>query len=149
MTEGNGQPTPLNEHLFSLDDRHEAYASTANDLLMAGAHAPSLALGIARNHLADVAEKSGLGRQFARWEEDFEEAFRTAFALAEAEDWPDLDADEVRDLVKECYEATNEARKSVGSESVEESDFDTWISILLVGLVHEAEEWASRAVHLH
>jgi hypothetical protein len=140
---GNGEPAPLllNADLYGRDADHSAYLAVAEQVETRREKVPSLARQIALNHLADVAAQLGVSRQFERWQSHVNEAFGTAFLLTQAEDWSDLDRSRIEALIDACFAQTNAMREAVGSERVDRSDLSTWVSILLLGFVHEAEEW--------
>ncbi len=142
MVAENGQPNLLNAELYARDPDHSEYADVATELvLQQHGDVPTLARDTALNHLRDVAAKTSVSEHFARWETGIDEAFRTAFLIARAEDWSDLDPERIEELIEASYAATNSMREAVGSDQVDRSDFNTWLSILLLGYVHEADEW--------
>lgn len=142
MTTGEEHAPLLNAELYARDPDHNEYSDIANEVAMQrGETVPSLAREIAQNHLRDVAAQTGTSRQFAQWADYVDGRVVTAFVIARAEDWSDLDRDKIEELIQVSYVETNAMREAVGSDPVDRSDFSTWISVLLLGFIHEAEEW--------
>lgn len=129
----------LNAELFERDQG--AYFDAANGVVMASSRRdiPTVAHQITLNHLQDVMQRSGFGRRFDAWASDLDESFCTAYLIASAEDW-DLDADELNELIDECFDDLNDARAAVGSDRIERDDLNSWLSMVLLTFAHEADE---------
>jgi hypothetical protein len=109
---------------------------------------PMWAREMSHNHLADVMARSGV-RPRDEWTQDLDESFRTAYVLTLGEEWRELDKERVHALVDQASRAMNQARLAVGSDAVDpKAELTVWLSLLLLGLVHEADEWSTLRYYL-
>ena len=134
--------TPLSGDLFEADPEHQEYwAAVAEVLHGADRQAiPDLARQMSLNHLQQhMLSLQGLD-SFERWTPDLAEFFSDGFILASVEEW-DLSAAEARELIDECVADVNRGRLAVGSDAITAADANSWLSLVLLGLNSDLDEW--------
>jgi hypothetical protein len=137
--EGSGSAR-LSAELFDQDEEHEGYWAVVTEVMRFGdRHAiPEIARQMSLNSLRDMLRVHGI--DFERSIEDLAESFADAWLLADAEDWQ-IDPASAETLIDECMRNINRSRLAVGSDTVDRSDYSTWISLVLLGLHSDADEW--------
>ncbi len=133
--------TVLNGELFDQDPEHEAYWAAVTDVLHDGDRGaiPDIARQMSLNHLQHMLTLQGIG-SFEAWVRDLAESFADAYLLAGAEDW-DFDPDAAKELIDDCMLAVNRGRLAVGSDAITSVEPSTWLSLILLGLRSDLDEW--------
>lgn len=139
----------LNAELFSRDADHSAYFGAANDLMMAASrrNIQTVARQMAINHLQDVMQQSGLGSRFDTWASDLDESFATAYLIASAEEW-DVNGDELNELIEQSLRELNETRTMVGADTIDATDLNSRLSMVLFAFAHEGDEFEPLIDHV-
>lgn len=130
----------LSRQLFEEDPEHEAYWGAVSDVLQSADRSaiPDIARQISMNHLQHM--QSLTGGDFERWIQDLAESFADAYVLADEEEW-DVEAEAASELIDQCMVNINRARLAVGSDAITRADYSTWVSLVLLGLQTDMDEW--------
>lgn len=132
----------LSGELFDRDSEHEAYWEAVSEALQVANRSPipDIARQMSLNHLQHMA--SLMSSEFEAWVRDLAESFSDAYVLAEEEEWDDLDGEDVSELIDKCMITINRHRLAVGSDAIMLNEFSVWVSLVLLGLQSDVDEWA-------
>lgn len=127
---------------FANDEERENYWLEALEALALSGHeekVPDFARQMALNCLRDVLLHSqGIGVEDML--KDVGESFADAWLLASEEDWG-IVPQHAQTLIDGCVRLINSSRLAVGSDTIDRSDYSVWISIVLLGMHSDMDEW--------